>query len=390
VSSTLFDKIWDRHVVKDLGHGWALVHIDRHLLHDLSGPSSLQELHERGLSVHNPGQVVATPDHLVASRAERTPFDSPFGGPMWQSLTDESRRQGVRLFDLGEDGQGIVHVMGPEQGIVLPGMTVICGDSHTCTNGALGAMAFGVGSSQSTQALATGVLAQQKPLQMRITVDGDLGPGVTAKDLALGIIGCLGASAGTGHAVEYAGPTIDTMALEGRLTLCNLTTELGARFGLIAPDATTVRWVTGRRFAPHGILLDAAVADWATLRSDSDAIFDREVHVDATSISPTVTWGTSPEHAVSIDAVVPDPADAPDHATADAWRAALDYMGLHAGAPIAGTPVGFLLGAGHDHADQHPHHRGGGCVFCLLPPGAGMQPTLTTVAETADLFNLGR
>jgi len=234
-------------------------------------------------------------------------------------------------------------VMGPEQAIVLPGLTVICGDSHTCTNGALGAIAFGVGNTQSTQALATGVLAQQKPKQMRVTIDGRLAEDVTAKDVALALIGRLGASAGTGYAVEYAGTTIDEMGMEGRLTLCNLTTELGARFGVIAPDDTTVEWVTGRPYAPTGDLLDQAVADWSLLRSDDDATFDREVSVDAAQIAPTVTWGTSPEHALPIDGVVPNPADAPDEMHRIAWQGALDYMDLRPGQPIAGTRIDWVF-----------------------------------------------
>jgi len=341
--STLFDKIWDIHVVIDLDDGWVLLHIDRHLLHDLSGPSSLQELKAKGLGVHAPELVFSTPDHLVASSTGRTPYDSPVGGPMWQVLTDESRAHRIALFDLGQDGQGIVHVMGPEQAIVLPGLTVICGDSHTCTNGALGAIAFGVGNTQSTQALATGVLAQQKPKQMRVTIDGRLAEDVTAKDVALALIGRLGASAGTGYAVEYAGTTIDEMGMEGRLTLCNLTTELGARFGVIAPDDTTVEWVTGRPYAPTGDLLDQAVADWSLLRSDDDATFDREVSVDAAQIAPTVTWGTSPEHALPIDGVVPNPADAPDEMHRIAWQGALDYMDLRPGQPIAGTRIDWVF-----------------------------------------------
>jgi 3-isopropylmalate/(R)-2-methylmalate dehydratase large subunit len=341
--STLFDKIWDAHVVKDLGDGWVLLHIDRHLLHDMSGPPSLQAIKARDLGVHDPASVFATPDHLVASNAGRTPHDSPYGGPMWKVLTDETRAHGIRMFDLGEDGQGIVHVTGPEQGIVLPGLTVICGDSHTCTNGALGAIAFGVGNSQSTQALATSVLAQQRPQQMRVTIDGELAPGVSAKDVALAVIGRLGASAGAGHAVEYAGTTVAAMTVEARLTLCNLTTELGARFGLIAPDDAVVEWITGRPYAPTGELLARALQDWAQLRSDDDAVFDREVHVDAAGIAPTVTWGTSPEHALPIDGVVPDPAGAPDEVRRAAWQAALDYMGLAPGQPIAGTPVDWVF-----------------------------------------------
>ncbi|MDQ1478772.1 MAG: 3-isopropylmalate/(R)-2-methylmalate dehydratase large subunit, partial [Actinomycetota bacterium] len=299
--STLFDKVWDAHVVEDFDDGWALLHIDRHLLHDFSGPSALAELRSRGLRVHAPELAFATPDHLVSSATDRTIDTNEFGGAMWAVVRDEANQTGIVTLEIGGGRQGIVHVTGPEQGIVLPGLTVICGDSHTCTNGALGALAFGVGSSQITQALATQVLLQQRPRQMRITIDGALGTMVSAKDLALSIIGRFGTSAGAGFAVEYAGSTIDALDVEARLSLCNLTVELGAKFGMIAPDDTTIEWVTGRPCAPTGDSLAAAVETWRALYSDDDADFDREERVDASTIAPTVTWGTSPEHAIAID-----------------------------------------------------------------------------------------
>jgi 3-isopropylmalate/(R)-2-methylmalate dehydratase large subunit len=342
-ASTLFDKIWDAHVVRDLDDGWSLLHIDRHLLHDLSGPPAMVELRKRGLEVHDPDLVFATPDHLVSSAASRTIDSNEFGGAMWSALHDEAERAGIRTFDLGSIGQGIVHVTGPEQGIVLPGLTVICGDSHTCTNGALGALAFGVGTSQSTQALATQVLAQARPRQMRISIEGTLVPHVTAKDIALALIGRFGASAGAGFAIEYAGPVVDAMEMDARFTLCNLTVELGAKFGLIAPDATTVEWIRGRRYAPADSEWQDATEAWAKLVTDPDAVFDRDEVVDATTIGPFVTWGTSPEHAIAIDDVVPDPADAADEQKRQSWQAALDYMELRAGQPIAGTPVDWVF-----------------------------------------------
>jgi 3-isopropylmalate/(R)-2-methylmalate dehydratase large subunit len=341
--STLFDKIWDAHVVEVFDDDWALLHIDRHLLHDLSGPSALVELRRRGLRVHAPELAFATPDHLVSSAADRTIDTNELGGAMWAALQEEADQTGIVTLEIGGGRQGIVHVTGPEQGIVLPGLTVICGDSHTCTNGALGALAFGVGSSQSTQALATQVLLQQRPRQMRITIDGALEPMVSAKDLALTIIGRFGASAGAGYAVEYAGSTVRSLDIEARLTLCNLTVELGAKFGMIAPDDTTIEWVTGRPCAPTGDSLAAAVETWRALYSDDDAVFDREERVDASTIAPTVTWGTSPEHAIPIDGAIPDPATAADDTQRAAWRDALDYMGLVAGQPIAGTPVDWVF-----------------------------------------------
>ena len=342
-SQTLFDKLWDAHVIRDLGNGWALLHIDRHLLHDLSGPPALAEVAARGLPLANPELVFATPDHAVSSQPGRIATTFPLGGKLHGALKSLSVKMGVRMFDLGQPGQGIVHVMGPELGLVLPGLTLVCGDSHTCTNGGLGAMAFGVGSSESTHALATQTLRLQKPRQLRIRCEGVLRAGVTAKDLALHIIGKLGTAAGVSSAVEFAGPAIEAMEVEGRLTMCNLSVELGARFGLIAPDERTYAWLRGRPFAPQGDAFDAAVADWRQLPTDTGAAFDREVVIDAGAVRPTVTWGTSPEHAIAIDGYVPDPRNAVDAAERDSLVAALDYMGLVAGQPIAGTPVDWVF-----------------------------------------------
>jgi 3-isopropylmalate/(R)-2-methylmalate dehydratase large subunit len=341
--STLFEKLWRSHVVRELDEGWSLLHIDRHLLHDLSGPSALAEIRNRGLHIHEPAAVFATPDHLVSSDPARTIDSSEFGGAMWASLRADAERSGIRMLKLGSGTQGIVHVVGPEQGIVLPGLSVICGDSHTCTNGALGALAFGVGSSQSAQALATQVLAQERPKDTRIRLEGRLGEGVSPKDVALGLIARLGAASGTGHAVEYAGPVVDTLDMEGRFTICNLTVELGAKFGVIAPDARTTDWVKGRPYAPTDALWDEAVAAWKELRTDPGARFHTDVSFDITSWAPTVTWGTSPEHAVAIDGRVPDldAADTPQQR--DAWVAALEYMGLDAGSLIAGVPIDWVF-----------------------------------------------
>ena len=339
---TLFDKIWDAHVVRDMGDGWALLHVDRHLLHDLSGPPALAELAARGLNVHNPELAFATPDHAVSSQPGRDGMTYAPGGKHWSGLRKETAAAGVRLFELGQPGQGIVHVMGPELGIVLPGLTVICGDSHTCTNGGIGALAFGVGSSECTHALATQTLRQQKPKTMRISCDGVLTAGVTAKDLALHIIGNLGAATGTGYAIEYAGTAVEALDVEARLTLCNLTVELGARSGMVAPDERTIGWLRGRPLAPQGIAFEAAANHWRTLRSDADAVFDREERIDASLVPPTITWGTSPEHAMPIDARVPDPSIQQGDKRAS-FSAALDYMGLQANAPIAGTPVDWVF-----------------------------------------------
>ena len=341
--STLFDKLWDDHVVRDLGDGWALLHIDRHLLHDLTGPSAMAEVAERGLRLPNPKLVFATPDHAVSSDPRRTGHTFAPGAKLYDGLRDGARSAQVRFFDIGQKGQGIVHVMAPELGIVLPGATVICGDSHTCTNGGLGALAFGVGSSEIAHALATQTLRQRKPRQMRIRVDGALAAGVTPKDLALHLIGRLGADAGVGYAIEYAGSTIRAMTMEGRLTLCNLTVELGAKYGMVAPDEVTFDYLRERPYAPQGAAFDAAVAAWRRLYSDDAAAFDRDERIDAACVAPTVTWGTSPQHAIAIDGVVPDPQGAADAKQRDEMQAALDYMGLVAGSRIAGTRVDWVF-----------------------------------------------
>ena len=340
---TLFDKIWDPHVVADLGEGWALLHIDRHLLHDLSGGRALEARHPRNLPGRNPDPAFATADHAVSSAPGRTPASYPPGAALHQGLQDRSRVSGITFFDLGQDGQGIVHVMAPELGLVLPGATLICGDSHTCTNGALGALAFGVGSSELTHALATQTLRQQKPRRMRLRFEGRPPPHVGPKDLILHAIGQLGAKAGTGHAVEYAGAAVRAMTIEERLTLCNLSIEMGAKMGLIAPDDATYAYLAGRRYAPKADRFDAAVAAWRHLPGDEDAEFDQEAVIDAAAVAPTVTWGTSPEHAMAVDGIIPDPAAAPDPGGRAAGRAALEYMGLQPGQPIAGTPIDWVF-----------------------------------------------
>jgi 3-isopropylmalate/(R)-2-methylmalate dehydratase large subunit len=340
---TLFDKIWDQHAIADLGEGWALLHIDRHLLHDLSGGRALEVLEARGLTASNPELAFATPDHAVSSAPGRTAQSYAPGALLHAGLRSRALANGIAFFDLGEDGQGIVHVMAPELGIVLPGTTLICGDSHTCTNGALGALAFGVGSSELTHALATQTLRQRKPLRMRLRFEGACGPHVGPKDLILHAIGELGAKAGTGYAVEYAGSAVRAMSVEERLTLCNLSIEMGAKMGMIAPDDITYAYLAGRRYAPKGADFDAAVAHWRTLPSDADAVFDREAVIDAASVAPTVTWGTSPEHAMRVDGTIPDPAATDDAGGRAALQAALDYMGLQAGRPIAGTKVDWVF-----------------------------------------------
>ena len=330
---TLFDKIWDQHVVADLGEDWFLLHIDRHLLHDLSGSRALEDVKRRGLTVRNPALAFATPDHAVSSAPGRTAGSYAPGEALHHGLRDRSAETGIKFFDLDESGQGIVHVMGPELGIVLPGVTLICGDSHTCTNGALGALAFGVGSTELVHSLATQTLRQRRPKRMRVRIEGACGPGVGPKDLILHVIARFGAAAGTGHAVEFSGAAVGAMTIEQRLTLCNLSIEMGAKMGMIAPDDTTYEYLSGRQYAPKGAMFDRAVAAWRGLPTDGDAVFDRDELVDAAAVVPTVTWGTSPEHAIAVDGVIPETAPA----------AALEYMGLRRGQPIAGTPIDWVF-----------------------------------------------
>ena len=338
-SRTLFDKLWDSHVIADLGEGSALLHVDRHLVHDLGGAPAFAELRRRGLPVHSPELTFATPDHVVSSAPGRTGSEHRWAEDLITGLRQGSRQHAIRLFDVDQPGQGIVHVIGPELGLTLPGSLVLCGDSHTSTHGALGALAWGIGASEIVHVLATQTIAQKRPLRMRITIAGQLRPGVEAKDLILAIIARLGASAGTGYAVEYAGPVVAGLSMAGRQTLCNMSIEMGARIGMIAPDEVTFGWLEGRRFAPRGGQWDSALASWRRLATDPGARFDREELIDASTVSPQITWGTSPEQAIALDERVPDPAQAANPAAAAAIAQALEYMGLKPGQSIAGTPI---------------------------------------------------
>ena len=341
-SRTLFAKIWDEHVIADLGDDTALLHIDRHLLHDLGGSRGLLDLKERGLSVHDPALTFATPDHAISSAHGRA-GTIKVGQELLAALRVETAATGIKMFDIDEPGQGIVHVIGPELGLSVPGSLIVCGDSHTCTHGGMGALAFGIGSSELSHVLATQTLIQRRPKTMRVRFEGKVSPGVTAKDLILALIGHVGAAGGTGYAIEYAGSAIREMPIEGRLTICNLSIELGAKMGLIAPDESTYAYLKGRPYAPRGALWDRAVATWRTLPSDPGAVFDREVTIDVGRIAPQITWGISPEHVLGVDGHIPDPSSIADPDKRQGVQTALDYMGLKAGAAIAGTPVQWVF-----------------------------------------------
>lgn len=339
---TLLAKIWDQHVICRVSDDTDLLHVDRHLLHDLGGSRGLLDLKSRNLPVHNPELTFATPDHAISTARGRA-GTSKIGLELLAGLRTETSATGIQMFDVDEPGQGIVHVIGPELGLSLPGSLIVCGDSHTCTHGGLGALAFGIGSSELTHVLATQALIQRRPKTMRVRFEGRLPAGVTAKDLILALIGHVGAAAGTGYAVEYAGSAIRDLPIEGRLTICNLSIELGAKMGMIAPDQKTFDYLRGRPYAPEGEMWERAVAAWRQLPSDPDAVFDREVVIDVEKIIPQVTWGISPEHVVGVDGRVPDPGEITDPARRAAIETALDYMGLTAGAPIAGTPVDWVF-----------------------------------------------
>lgn len=332
---TLFDKLWSRHTVLDHPIAGTLLYIDRHLLHEGSR-NAFSLLARKRLAVRRPDLTVATADHYVPTdQRDIAAIQTASTREIVADLTANTAAAGIHLFDIAHPRQGIVHVIGPELGLSLPGMTVICGDSHTATHGALGALAFGVGASQVAHALATQTLWQKKPRQMRIRIDGALRPGTFAKDLILAVIAKIGTAGGTGHAIEYAGPAVEAMSIEGRLTLCNMTIEAGARFGLIAPDDVTFAYIDGRPFAPAGAQWQRHLAQWRTLATDADARFDREVVLKAGDVDPMITWGTSPEDGVSVNGLVPDPQDIADPARRASKREALDYMGLEPGAPIA-------------------------------------------------------
>ena len=337
MARTMFEKIWARHVVAEGPGGQTLLYIDRHLLHEGS-TAAFVRLARTGRRVRRPDLCVATADHYVLTSPGAPAPDAEIRD-MVQSLGDNTARQGIVYFGQGDARRGIVHVIGPEQGLTLPGMVLVCGDSHTATHGALGALAFGIGSSEVEHVLATQTLWQRKPKTMRITVDGRLGAGVSAKDVILAIIARISAAGGVGHALEYAGAVFGAMSMAERLTVCNMSIEAGARCGMVAPDETTYAYIKGRPFAPDGEAWERAVAYWKTLPSDAGAAFDREVRVDGAELAPTVTWGTSPQDALPITGRVPDPA-----ATADAGRRAsleraLAYMGLSAGMALTDVTV---------------------------------------------------
>jgi 3-isopropylmalate/(R)-2-methylmalate dehydratase large subunit len=327
---TFFDKVWADHVIADLGDNTSLLQIDRLFLHERSGSPSIRQLEASGRQPMSPKQVFTVIDHVIDSRPGRGPNDSPAkaGAELIRTTRSGSKKYGFRSFDVGDPGQGIVHVVSPETGLALPGLTLVCGDSHTCTVGGVGTLGWGIGSTEGEHVLATQTLPQVKPQSMRVRYDGPVANGVSAKDLILYLIGKLGANGGIGFAVEFAGDAIAALPIEARLTLCNMAIEFSAKYGFVPPDDKTFEYLHGREFSPKDAAWNAAVAYWRKLRTDADAAFAREVSIDCREIAPQVTWGTSPQQVTSVDGIVPDPDKIADTTVRDATKQALRYMEL--------------------------------------------------------------
>lgn len=327
---TLYDKIWAMHEVRIEDDGTGLLYIDRHLVHEVTSPQAFEGLELAGRSLWRKDSILAVPDHNVPTTGLEHGITDPVAKLQVDTLNNNCDKYKLVEFKMGDVRQGIVHVIGPEQGATLPGMTVVCGDSHTSTHGAFAALAFGIGTSEVEHVMATQCLIQKKSKNMRITIDGPVADGITAKDIVLRIIGEIGTAGGTGHTIEFAGEGIRNLSMEGRMTVCNMTIEGGARAGLIACDQTTIDYVKGRPFSPKGADWDKALSVWQNLHSDDDAEFDREIHIDGASIEPQVTWGTSPEMVTAVSKRIPDPAAETDPVKAGGMQKALDYMGLEA------------------------------------------------------------
>jgi 3-isopropylmalate/(R)-2-methylmalate dehydratase large subunit len=340
MARTLYDKIWDAHVVHQYENGDCILYIDRHLVHEVSSPQAFEGLTAASRKLHRPTAALAVPDHNVPTTSDRLQrIDDPESVVQLDMLIKNTKAFGMPYIPIDDERQGIVHVIGPEQGMTLPGTTVVCGDSHTSTHGAMGALAFGIGTSEIEHVLATQCHVMKKSKAMRVVMEGTLGAGVTAKDMALDVIARIGTAGGTGHAVEYMGSAVRALSMEGRMTLCNLTIEAGARTGMVAPDDVTFAYLKGRPMSPKGADWDKAVAYWRTLHSDPDATFDTTLTIDAAQIAPRVTWGTSPEDSLPITAQVPSPTDFADVNKRAAVERSLSYMGLTPGEKLAGVKI---------------------------------------------------
>lgn len=339
MGKTLFDKIWDAHVVEKIQDGPSVLYIDRHFIHEVTSPQAFKGIEKRGLSLFRPKQTIATADHNVPTLNQHLPIKDMLSKMQVDQLIENCEKHGVELYGLGHPYQGIVHVIGPELGITQPGMTIVCGDSHTSTHGAFGTIAFGIGTSEVEMVFASQCVLQSKPKTMRINIDGSLQNGVVSKDIILYIIAQISASGATGYFVEYAGSTIRSLSMEARMTICNMSIEMGARGGMIAPDDTTFQYIKGRTYAPKGAAWEKALAKWQTLYSDADAVFDAEIHIDATAIAPMITYGTNPGLGMAIDANIPVTETIAHEGEKNNLQQALAYMGLTGGSSLLGMPV---------------------------------------------------
>lgn len=367
---TIFDKIWEKHVVEKIDNGPEVLYIDTQLIHEVTSPQAFEGLRKRGISVFRPNRVVATPDHNVPTTNQHLPIVEELSRIQVQTLTKNCDEFGLELYGLNHPYQGIVHIIGPELGVTQPGMTMVCGDSHTATHGAFGAIAFGIGTSEVEMVLATQCLMQYKPKRMRITIDGTLGKGVTSKDIILYLIAKLTAGGGTGYFIEYAGSAIRSLSMEARMTICNMSIEMGARGGLIAPDQITFDYMKGREFAPQGADFDAAVTEWKKLYTDEDAVFEADYKYDAADIQPMITYGTNPGMGIAINGIVP--AD-------ETNTQALEYMGFKAGESLIGKSIDYVFigsctnGRIEDlrqFAEAVKGHKKADNVVCWIVPGS--------------------
>ena len=340
--NTLFDKIWDSHTVRVIDGGSCVLYIDRQYIHEVTSPQAFAGLRQRGIEVFRPQQVTASPDHNIPTTNQHLPIAEPQSAQQVVTLEKNCAENGITIFPIGSERNGIIHVIGPQTGLTQPGMTIVCGDSHTSTHGALGCVAFGIGTSEVEMALASQCILQSKPKSMRINIEGKLNEGVCSKDIILYIISKLGTGGGTGHFVEFAGSAIRSLSMEARMTICNMSIEMGARGGMIAPDQTTFDYLKGREFAPQGEEWEAAVERWSKLCSDEDAVFDKEITFDAADIFPMITYGTNPGMGIAIDGEIPSSADM-DEASKVSYAKALNYMGFAEGEKMIGKNVDYVF-----------------------------------------------
>ena len=380
MSKTLFEKIWDTHLVHEQD-GNSILYIDRHLVHEVTSPQAFEGLRMAGRKVRVPQATFAVPDHNIPTRNQLQPIKDPVSAKQVETLRKNCKDFGVPLFDLGDPRQGIVHVMGPEQGLTLPGSTIVCGDSHTATHGAFGALAFGIGTSEVEHVMATQTLQQKKPKTMLVEVSGTLPNNVTAKDIILAIIGKIGTAGGTGYVIEYSGEAIRNLSMEGRMTLCNMTIEAGARAGMVAPDEKTFEYVKGRDYAPQGEAFEKAVEAWKKLPSDEGAVFDETVRLTADEVFPQVTWGTNPGMVTDINGKVPDPSSISDPAERESIQRALEYMGLEANVPVKDIQIDrvFIGSCTNSRIEDLRAVAGfvegkkvSGSVAAMIVPGSGL------------------